>query len=45
MSFSELATMVRIMLILYVNCYTFFEEPEKDRLKILLCLKLMCVFP
>lgn len=29
-SFSGLATMVRIMLMYYVNCYTFFEEPEKD---------------
>ena len=29
-SFSGLATMVRIMLMHYVNCYTFFEEPEKD---------------
>jgi len=22
--------MIRIMLMYYVNCYTFFEEPEKD---------------
>ena len=29
-SFSGLATMVRIMLMYYVNCYTFLEEPEKD---------------
>ena len=29
-SFSGLATMVRIMLMYYVNCYTFFEDPEKD---------------
>ena len=29
-SFSGLATMVRIMLMYYVNCYTFFEELEKD---------------
>ena len=29
-SFSGLATMVRLMLMYYVNCYTFFEEPEKD---------------
>lgn len=29
-SFSGLATMVRIMLMYYVNCYTFFENPEKD---------------
>ena len=28
--FSGLATMVRIMLIYYVNLYTFLEEPEKD---------------
>ena len=34
-SFSRLATMVRIMLMHYVNCYTFFEEPEKDWLAIL----------
>ena len=34
-SFSGLATMVRIMLMHYVNCYTFFEEPEKDWLEIL----------
>ena len=29
-SFSGLATIVRIMLMYYVNCYTFLEEPEKD---------------
>ena len=29
-SFSGLATMIRIMLMYYVNCYTFLEEPEKD---------------
>lgn len=29
-SFSGLATMVRIMLMYYVNIYTFLEEPEKD---------------
>lgn len=29
-SFSGLATMVRIMLMYYVNCYTFFEDPEYD---------------
>ena len=29
-SFSGLASMVRIMLMYYVNCYTFLEEPEKD---------------
>ena len=34
-SFSGLATMVRIMLMYYVNCYTFFEKPEKDWLAIL----------
>lgn len=32
--FSALATMVRIMLMYYVNPYTFFECPEKDWLKI-----------
>lgn len=34
-SFSGLATMFRIMLMYYVNCYTFFEEPEKDWLEML----------
>ena len=34
-SFSNLATMFRIMLMYYVNCYTFFEEPEKDWLKVI----------
>ena len=34
-SFSNLATMFRIMLMYYVNCYTFFEHPDKDWLKIL----------
>ena len=29
-SFSNLATMFRIMLMYYVNCYTFFEHPERD---------------
>lgn len=29
-SFSVLAAIVRIMLMYYVNCYTFLEEPEKD---------------
>ena len=33
-SFSNLATMFRIMLMYYVNCYTFFEQLEKDWLKI-----------
>ena len=36
-SFSGLATMFRIMLMYYVNCYTFFEEPEKDWARILEC--------
>ena len=34
-SFSNLATMFRIMLMYYVNSYTFFEEPEKDWAKII----------
>jgi IS4 transposase len=34
-SFSGLATLFRIMLMYYINCYTFFEEPEKDWLAIL----------
>ena len=34
-SFSGMATMFRIMLMYYVNCYTFFEEPEKDWMAIL----------
>ena len=34
-SFYGLATMVRIMLMYYVNCYTFLEEPEKDWVKML----------
>ena len=34
-SFSGMATMFRIMLMYYVNCYTFFEEPEKDWLTII----------
>lgn len=34
-SFSNLATMVRIMLMYYIDCYSFFEHPEKDWLKIL----------
>ena len=29
-SFSGLATMFRIMLMYYVNCYSFLESPEKD---------------
>ena len=29
-SFSGLATMLRIMLMYYVNCYTFLEDPERD---------------
>ena len=34
-SFSGLSTMVRIMLMYYINIYSFFEEPEKDWQKIL----------
>lgn len=34
-SFSGLATMVRIMLMYYVNLYTFLEDPEKDWAKLL----------
>ena len=34
-SFSNLATMVRIMLMYYIDCYSFFEHLEKDWLKIL----------
>ena len=34
-SFSNLATMVRIMLIYYIDCYSFSEHPEKDWLKVL----------
>lgn len=34
-SFSGLATMVRIMLMYYVNIFTFLEEPEKDWAKML----------
>ena len=34
-SFSGLATMYRIMLMYYVNPYSFFEEPEKDWLELL----------
>ena len=34
-SFSNLATMVRIMLMYYIDCYSFFEHPEKDWLKLL----------
>ena len=33
-SFSGLATMVKNMLMYYVNVYTFFEEPEKDWIKV-----------
>ena len=29
-SFSNLATMVRIMLMYYIDCYSFFEHSEKD---------------
>jgi transposase len=34
-SFSGLATEVRIMLMYYVNIYSFIEEPEKDRQKMI----------
>lgn len=34
-SFSGLATMVRIMLMYYVNLFTFLEEPEKDWAKLI----------
>lgn len=34
-SFSGLATMIRLMLMYYVNCYTFLENPEKDWAKML----------
>ena len=34
-SFSRLATMIRIMLMYYVNLYTFLEDPEKDWAKLL----------
>ena len=34
-NFSNLATMVRIMLMYYIDCYSFFEHHEKDWLKIL----------
>ena len=34
-SFSGLATMIRIMLMYYVNLYTFLEDPEKDWAKLL----------
>ena len=34
-SFSGLATMIRIMLMYYVNIYTFLENPEKDWAKML----------
>ena len=30
-----LATMIRIMLMYYVNLYTFLEDPEKDWAKLL----------
>lgn len=33
--FPEGVMEVRGMLMYYVNCYTFFESPEKDRAKIL----------
>ena len=34
-SFSGLATIIRIMLMYYVNCNTFLEEPEKDWAKMI----------
>lgn len=34
-SFSGLATMIRIMLMYYVNIYTFLENPERDWAKML----------
>ena len=34
-SFSRLTTMLRLMLMYYVNGYTFLEEPEKDWAKML----------
>ena len=34
-SLSGLATIIRIMLMYYVNCYTFLEEPEKDWAKMI----------
>lgn len=34
-SFSGLATMIRIMLMYYMNIYTFLENPEKDWAKML----------
>ena len=34
-SVSELTTMLRLMLMYYVNGYTFLEEPEKDWAKML----------
>ena len=44
-SFSGLATMMRIMLIYYVNCYTFLENPEKDWAKILETLSILPLEP
>ena len=38
-SFSGMATMVRIMLMYYVNCYTFFEDPEIDWAKMIQAAK------
>ena len=35
LSFSNLATMMRIMLMYYIGCHSFCEHPEKDWLKIL----------
>ncbi len=30
MEFFRVSNYVKIMLMYYVNCYTFLEEPEKD---------------
>ncbi len=35
MEFFRTGPMVRIMLMYYVNCHTFFESPEKDWVKML----------
>lgn len=44
-SFSGLATIVRIMLMYYVNCYTFLEEPEKDWAKMVQEIKQISTEP
>ena len=38
-SFSGLATVVRLLLCSYINIYTFLEQPEEDRLKMLSKMK------